>query len=264
MGIHHGGGLRQRLAALMVVGDYQIQADVPGEIGFGHAGDAAVYCDDQRGSFGAQLFQRRGVEAVAVIQTVGDIIGHVRPGAAQGVGHQAGGGDTVHVVVAEHGDFFAPGHGGADARDGLVHVAHQKRVQRQAFAAVQQRLRFLRRVYAPGCKHSGNEIGIAGFHQGAHGALVRGVDMPLLKFHCRALLSGLYFLRCRPSGSDTKSIYYTTLLPRCHEQIRPNSMKKPPAPKGAGGNQLPKRRRRPGEIWGCGCSCSALGGQAAF
>lgn len=29
VGIHHGGGLRKRLAALMVVGDYQIQADVP-------------------------------------------------------------------------------------------------------------------------------------------------------------------------------------------------------------------------------------------
>lgn len=32
--------------------------------------------------------------------------------------------------------------------------------------------------------------------------------MPLLKFHCRALLSGLYFLRCRPSGQR----YQITLL----------------------------------------------------
>ena len=43
--------------------------------------------------------------------------------------HLAGGGDAVHVVVAEHGDLLPPGHGESHPSGGLVHIRHQKGVK---------------------------------------------------------------------------------------------------------------------------------------
>ena len=51
---------------------------------------------------------------------------HRRPAGAEIIGQKAGGGDAVHVVIAEHGDGLAAGKRAVDARHGLVHVAHEE------------------------------------------------------------------------------------------------------------------------------------------
>ena len=58
---------------------------------------------------------------------------HPRAAGAEIVGQKAGGGDAVHVIVAEDGDGLAPGERAVDALHSLVHVAHQKgRIEQRA------------------------------------------------------------------------------------------------------------------------------------
>ena len=47
VGIHNCHGLGQDILAFMVVGDDQIDAQLPAQLRLGHGGDAAVYGDDE-------------------------------------------------------------------------------------------------------------------------------------------------------------------------------------------------------------------------
>ena len=108
----------------MMVGDHQINVHFPAKLRFRHGGDAAVHGDDQFDALLVQLVDGDGIEAIALFQTagyVGDAVGAVT---AQKVGQQAGGGNTVHIIVAEYGDFFPPGHGKTHPAGGQVHVGH--------------------------------------------------------------------------------------------------------------------------------------------
>ena len=129
VGVHHSNRGGQRLLALMMVGDDEINAQLLTQLRLAHGGDTAVHGDDQLDALGVELVNGDGIQAVALLQTAGNVAHHIRAVAAEKIRQQAGGGDAVHVVVAEHGDLLTPGHGKSHPSGSLVHIRHQKRVK---------------------------------------------------------------------------------------------------------------------------------------
>ena len=135
MGIHHRGGFRQGILAFVVIGDHQIDAQILAHPGFLDGGDTTVHGDDQLDAFCVELVNGDGVEAVAFLQPAGDVTDHVGTLMAQKIRQKAGGGDAVHVIIAENGDLFAPGQSKTHPGNSFVHVMHQKGVRHLAIAA---------------------------------------------------------------------------------------------------------------------------------
>ena len=98
------------------------------KLGFGDGGDTAIYRDDQLHVLLSQIVQRDGIQTVAFLQPAGDIGHAVSALAAQKGGQQAGGSDTVHIVVAEYSDFLARGHGKGHPSGRQVHICQRKGV----------------------------------------------------------------------------------------------------------------------------------------
>ena len=113
----------------MMVGDDEINAQLFTQLRLIDGGDAAVHGDDQLDALSVELVDGDGIQAVALLQTAGNVAHRVGAVAAEKIRQQAGGGDAVHIVVAEHGDLLPPGHGKSHPAGGLVHIRHQKRVK---------------------------------------------------------------------------------------------------------------------------------------
>ena len=159
MGVHHGQGLGDLLLALVVVGDDKVDTLLPGIFHLMDGGDAAVHGDDQIHTLLGQMVHGPTVDAVALVQAVGDVIDHMPPLAAQIVGQQTGGGDTVHVVVAVDSDLLPMGQGLPDAGDRHVHVLHEERFLELLFTAGEQFVGLLHGSYAPGAEGGGHQDG---------------------------------------------------------------------------------------------------------
>ena len=128
VGVHHGHGLGQFRLADVVIGDDQVHAQIPAQLRLGHGGDAAVHSDDQGHSLVVKIRNGNGVQPVAFLQPARDIADDLAPHAPEEIRQQAGGGDAIHVIVAEHGDGLACGQGQTHPVHGFVHVRHGKRV----------------------------------------------------------------------------------------------------------------------------------------
>ena len=129
MGVHHRRGGGQGIFALVVVGDHHIHLQAPGKVYFLHGGDAAVHGDDEGHPLGGQGLDGLQVEAVALLQPVGDVGGHLSPHAPQAVGEQAGGGDAVHVIIPVDRQVLSRLQSLAHPRRRPVHIPQQHRVQ---------------------------------------------------------------------------------------------------------------------------------------
>ena len=138
--VHDGHSIRDRLpAALVVVGDDHVDAALQGVVRLVDGGDAAVNGDDERDVVGAlEARDRVHVQAVALLDAVGDVRVHGHAAAAQIVREHARGRDAVDVIVAEHGHVFPALDGGADTRDGLVHVLQEHGVEHALVAAAEK------------------------------------------------------------------------------------------------------------------------------
>ena len=132
--VYHCHSLRQGVLALVVIGNDQIYAKLPAKLGFLHGSNAAVYRDDQLDTGSVELFNGDGVQTVAFFQSTGDVADAVCTVAAQKVCQQAGGGNAVHIVVAENRNFFSLGHGKSHSPGGQIHIGHQKGVQKGRIA----------------------------------------------------------------------------------------------------------------------------------
>ena len=130
VGVHHRNGLGQGILALVVIGDHQINAQLPAKLCLLYGGNAAVNGDNQLDTGGVELLNGDGVQAVALFQPAGDIADAVGAVAAQKVRQQAGGGNAVHVIIAKNRNFFSLGHGKGHPTGGQVHIRHQKGVQK--------------------------------------------------------------------------------------------------------------------------------------
>src|SRR6476646_2030298 len=87
---------------------------------FGGA-DAGIHADDQLHSLFGGSFHHFGAHAVAVLQTVGHVIGGDAAGQFEGFGEQHHAGSSVHVVIAVDQDALAFADGASDALDGCRH-----------------------------------------------------------------------------------------------------------------------------------------------
>ena len=184
----------------MVIGDDEVDAEGGGKGGLLHAGDAAVHGDDERDALLGKRADRIAAEAVALLYAAGDVHEHRRPAGAEIIGQKAGGGDAVHVVIAEHGDGLAAGKRAVDARHGLVHIAHEEGGVDQRAFAVEMRGGLLGRDDAARGQYGRYQIGIACVHQRFDRGIIRFRDEPAFVFH--AVTSDLY----GKSAADTNSI----------------------------------------------------------
>ena len=108
-----------------------------------------------------------GIQAVTLLQPSRDIGDTVCTIFSQKIRQQAGGGDTVHIIVAENGDALTPGHGKAHPACGQVHIGQGKGI-RQGTGTIQVRIGFLRGTEAPGCQHHGCQRCVTAAHQRVH------------------------------------------------------------------------------------------------
>src|SRR6185503_736016 len=93
-------GLRQFRVWLVMVGDDQVETEVPRSCGRLDTANAAVHRDDQHDAEGMKTLDRRRLQAITVSQPLGDEVRNVRAEQLQCATENDRGGDTVHVVVA--------------------------------------------------------------------------------------------------------------------------------------------------------------------
>ena len=77
MGIHHAAGVRKLVLALVVVRDDQANAQLPAAQSLVQSGDAAVHGDDELDSLLSQGVHGAHVQAVALLQSAGDVVSHI-------------------------------------------------------------------------------------------------------------------------------------------------------------------------------------------
>ena len=198
--VDHGAGGGQLVLTFVVIGDDEVDAEGGGKGGLLHAGDAAVHGDDERDALLGKRADRVAAEAVALLDAAGNVHEHRRAAGAEIIGQKAGGGDAVHVVIAEHGDGLAAGKRAVDARHGLVHIAHEEGGVDQRAFAVEMRGGLLGRHDAARGQYGRYQIGIACVHQSFDRGVIRFRDEPAFVFH--AVTSDLY----GKSAADTNSI----------------------------------------------------------
>ena len=141
----------------MMVGNDQPQAQRPGKAGLLLGGDAAVHGDEQAAAVVIKGLDGGGVQAIALAQTVGDVIGAVCPAGAQILDHDAGGGDAVHIVIAVDRDLHPVPEGAADLLHGQIHVLQQIGVVDPIQGSVQKGLCLFPGIKAPGRQHTGRK-----------------------------------------------------------------------------------------------------------
>ena len=177
VGVHHRHGLGQLILALMVVGDDQIHSQLSAQPGFLNGGDSAVHRNDQGNTLVFQLVQGNGVQAVALFQAAGDVADAIGALLAQKVGKQTGGGNAVHIVVAEDRDFFTPGNGCRHPSRGQSHIRQQIGV-RQAAIAVQKAGCLVGGFHTPSGQNHGGQGGEPSGYQCVYAAYIRFLHIP--------------------------------------------------------------------------------------
>ena len=169
----------------MVVGYDEVKTQLLCASGFIYRGDAAVHGYDQRGAAGFYRIQRSAVQAVALLQPVGYVRDAGESLLAQPAGNQAGGGYSVHVIVAVHGDGLALVYGLADSRHGLGHVRHSLRRVEQLLSAVYELSRRLRLGYPPPRQHGREQGREPRRHQRLRNLRLRTRYYPVAILHLR-------------------------------------------------------------------------------
>ncbi len=138
--------------------------------------------------------------AVALLLAAGDVADAVRPLSAEKVRHQAGGGDSVHIVIAKYRDFLPPGQGKLHPPRCQRHIRHQERVGQRAVTA-QVFPRPLWVTDASAGQHHGGQGGISAPHQGVHRTHLRLGYIPNSVF------------QSKNTSNKPFSLYYSKKLP---------------------------------------------------
>jgi hypothetical protein len=112
-----------------MVGDDQVDAGLAGPGREGLGPDAAIDADDEAGAAGPDDVQMLGLDAVAVLQPLGNEVVDVAAQRRQGLVQHDRREDPVHVVVAEDEDLLPGRDGRLEAPDGGLHVLEKKGVE---------------------------------------------------------------------------------------------------------------------------------------
>ena len=129
--VHQRVRVGKHRRGVVVVGDDEIDAEVPGELGFGNGRHTAVDRHDDLRPIGGELAEGRRVQAVALLIAVRDVRAHRDPEVPECADEDGRAGDAVDVVVAIDDDALAGGERTVDPVDGPVEVQHRRTVVRQ-------------------------------------------------------------------------------------------------------------------------------------
>ena len=133
MRVNDRHSVRQRFARLVVVGNDNIHPERFCKLGFFNGGNARVDGDNQFHAIVLELLNCRFRHAVTFRNAVGNIALHVGALLREIEIQKRRRGDTVRVVIAEHGNFLKIFNRLPDALDRFFHIGEQKRVGKFSF-----------------------------------------------------------------------------------------------------------------------------------
>ncbi len=133
------GSLGERVGERVVIRDDQFKAKFLGEAGLRHARDATVDRDDEAGAVGGERPQRIGVEAVALLESIGHIPRGRRVDRLEASGKDRRGTHPVGVVVAIDHDLSACSRGGKNPIGCLGDPRQQFRITQVGHRAAEKR-----------------------------------------------------------------------------------------------------------------------------
>lgn len=141
----------------MMIGHHYTDAVFPGQLDFLLGGDAGIHCNEQADVLLRQLPNGLDVETVPLTEPVGDIILASRPFFPKIIHQQAGGRNTIHIIVAKNSNFFILFHGPANDLHRLLHLGQQKRIVQPRTVGRQKFLHRSAGTQAAGAQHLGHQ-----------------------------------------------------------------------------------------------------------
>jgi len=204
IGIEDGEGVGKLIAggAEMVVGNDEVEAEAAGSERLSEGAHAGVNGDDEANAFSIRGFKDGGLEAVALVEAVGDVEADLAAEHLNGGFEQDNGGGSVYVVVAVQEDGLLGGDGLLKAGDGGGHAEHQEGVVEMSDLRVEEGEGLSGTGDAAGDEELGEDQGQAGgFGEGLCLVRVRVSQLPALTGHGRAREGGL---RGRGHGRATR------------------------------------------------------------
>ena len=113
----------------VMIGDDEVQVEARGFIGGGEGANAGVHADDEAHAFSGGAGEHLGLHAVAVAETMGDVVAGGAAENLDGGFEQDNRGGAVDVIVAVDEDRLARRDGLLDARDGGGHAVQSVGVE---------------------------------------------------------------------------------------------------------------------------------------
>ena len=200
-------GLGQLVVALVMVGDDDLHAKLARERDLLVRGDARVHGYHQARAASVQLLHRLPRQAVALAQTVRDIIFTGCARRAQVIDQRAGRGDAVDIVVSVDHDALAALDRAANDTDRPVHVVHGERVVQTAALTAEKRPCCGCVFDAAGGKDRRRERRTVHFlREATHSAGIRLSDHPSFRFHSSPSF-GFFITTIIPKRRDNLNIF---------------------------------------------------------
>ncbi len=173
---------------VVVIGDDHVDPGGARRIHRGVASRSAIHGDHQRGlTRYCDLCHVAGLEAVAFLQSMGDVVGDAGPAGFQELEQNGCGGRAVHVVVAEQQDVLPGRDGPGNSMHGLVQVFQTRGRSKLGERCVEKCLCLLRRIQTAVDQNGrDHRVTAQGVGQGADRVGVRSHEVPVL-FHGHSL-----------------------------------------------------------------------------
>ena len=153
----HNDAIRDFVLALMMVGNNQFQAKLRRQLCFFAGSDACIHCNHHAAAFFADGPQGAGIDAVALVDAVRNVVIRVRSIFPKPGGKDTDRGDSVYVIISVHRDFFLLFQRAADCRYSLLHIMEQKRRMKIRRRFCQIALQVFRISYAAVKRHRGGK-----------------------------------------------------------------------------------------------------------
>ena len=160
--MHEHVGLGQRLGKVVMVGDDQFEAEVPGDFRLGDASDAAVDCHHEARALRGERRQSLGVEAVALLLPAWHIPNGLRVDRLQAADQDRRRAHAIGVVVAVDHDLSSSPRRGEDAVGRLGYARQRLGVAKIGERAREKRLHGGGIGNAAGREQSGKDARHAG------------------------------------------------------------------------------------------------------
>ncbi len=160
LGVQNGGGLRQLGARLVVVADYEIDAERGGMFDFLVGLYAAVENNHQLDTLVGEFVDAFAGYAIAFVVACGNVEIEFGVEVLQVAENKRHGSAAVHIVVAVHHDALFAAHGAVQALHGSIHARHEKRIVKVAQRRVEEPLGTIDIVDATLYQKIGNRLAV--------------------------------------------------------------------------------------------------------